>query len=198
MRCPMHHPLPVIGVVRCAGKRGEHRFLRLFDLQQQRRTIVRNEQANRAEGADAADPDGLECDVTPMVALQQHPPVLLQALGIRRGRLVRMQFMVTQMAHQRWLVLDFPIAVFSFDEAEMLSRTPQNGLAALLDVVADFVGFDVGYRAGEIDARAPRGERGQQRQLLQVTAIALSGNPSEIDGTPGQGPWQPDRRRRGS
>src|SRR6516164_6331808 len=79
---PDHYALPVIGVVRRPGERGEHRFLRLLDLQQQWRAVVCDEQADRAERADAADTDGLEGDVAAMIALHLHTAVLLQRLGI--------------------------------------------------------------------------------------------------------------------
>ena len=55
-----------------------------------------------------------------MIALQQHPPVLLQTLGVARESFMRMKLVVAQMADQRRLIFDFPIALFPFDETEML------------------------------------------------------------------------------
>ena len=63
------------------------------------------------------------------------------------------------MVHQGWLVLDFPIAVFAFDQSKMLSGTAQYGLAAFLDLVTDPGRVDVGDGGREIDARTPGGER---------------------------------------
>src|SRR5262249_56577824 len=80
---------------------------------------------------------------------------------------------VAQMVHQRRLVLDLPITVFPFDKTEMLGGALDYGLAALLDVMADLGGVDLGDRRLEIDRRAPGGERRQQRQLCQVPPIAL-------------------------
>src|ERR1700730_8894038 len=114
-----------------------------------------------------------------MVALQQHPPILLQRLGVGGESLMRMKLVVAQMAHQRRLVLDFPIAVFPFDETEMLCGALQYGLAAPLDPLSDPVGVDVGDRTGKIDMRAPGGERGEQRQPAKVPAIALGGSAGE-------------------
>src|SRR6516225_1885990 len=126
-----------------------------------------------------------------MIAPHQHLPILLQTLGIRRERLMRMQLVVAQMAHQRRLVLDLPIAVFPLDETVMLCGAPQCGFTALLDLVADLAGIDVGDRAGEIDARAPSRERRQQRQFSQVTAIALSSGAGELTALLGRGLGNP-------
>src|SRR6266404_1296437 len=95
-----------------------------------------------------------------------------------------MELVVAEMAYQRRLVLDLPITVFPFDETEMLGRTPQYGLSALLDFVTDLVGVDIGDGAGEIDARAPGSERRQHRQLSQVPAIALRSGAGEKTALP--------------
>ena len=73
----------------------------------------------------------------------------------------------------------------------MLCGAPQCGFTALLDLVADLAGIDVGDRAGEIDARAPSRERRQQRQLSQVTAIALSSGAGELTALLGRGLGNP-------
>src|SRR6266404_3645966 len=95
-----------------------------------------------------------------------------------------MELVVAEMAYQRRLVLDLPITVFPFDETEMLGRTPQYGLSALLDFVTDLVGVDIRDGAGEIDARAPCGKRRQRRQLSEVPAIALGGGAGEKTALP--------------
>src|SRR6516225_6648210 len=86
---------------------------------------------------------------------REHPPVLLQTLGIRRECLVRMQLVMVQMAHQGRPVLDPPVAVFLFNETVMLSGALQYCLTASLDLMADLVRVDRGNGGGQIDSRAP-------------------------------------------
>ena len=109
MRCP-NDPLAVITIVRGPGERGQDRLLRLLDLQQQRRPVIGDEQADRAEGADAADPDDFEGHVAQAVALQQDAPVLLQRLSVACKGLARIELTAAQMAHQRRFVFDAPMA----------------------------------------------------------------------------------------
>src|SRR5215469_14096066 len=84
-----------------------------------------------------------------------------------------MQLVVAQMVHQGRLVYYLPVAVLPFDKTVVLCGAPQCLLAAFLDVMANLVGIDVGYRGGEIDARTPGIERRQLRQLSQALAITL-------------------------
>src|ERR1700758_4232405 len=95
------------------------------------------------------------------------------------------------MAHQRRLVFDLPVAFFPFDETVMQCGAPQYGLTALLDLATDLVGVDIGNGGGKIDARAPCGERGKQRQLPQVPAIAFGGSARELTALPVRGLGDP-------
>ena len=69
MRSPTIYTLSMVEVSRCVGESFEHRLLRLFDLQQQGRAVVRHEEPYGTKCADTADSDGLERDVATMIAL---------------------------------------------------------------------------------------------------------------------------------
>src|SRR5262249_56895650 len=62
----------------------EHGLAGLLDLEKQRRAVAAREQADRAEGADAAHAHHLEGDVSERIALDQAVPLGRQALLIRR------------------------------------------------------------------------------------------------------------------
>ena len=114
----------MVGISRRAGEGFEHRWLCLFDLQQQGRAIIGHEEPDSAECADATDTHGLEGDVTTMVALHQDPTILLQCVRIRHESLMRMKLVMAQMVDQRRLVPDLPVAVLPFDETVMLGVAP--------------------------------------------------------------------------
>src|SRR5215469_16320732 len=110
----------MIGVSRGSCEGSKNRWLRLLDLQEQRSFVVGQEQADRAERADAADPDDFEGDVLKMIAPQQYAPILLQCLGIGDEGLACIELMAAQMAHERRLVSDAPTAADLLHEAKMV------------------------------------------------------------------------------
>ena len=75
----VHHPLALVVVPAGPGEPGEHRFLGLLDLEEQRVGLVTAQhQDDPAAGAHAAHADHLAGHVGELVLLEQHPAVRLQ------------------------------------------------------------------------------------------------------------------------
>ena len=174
-----NNPLAVIGILGSAGVGREHRFLRLLNLQQQWRFVIRHQQTDGTECADAADPDDFEGDVTQMVTLQQDPPVFLKCLSVRLERSPRMELVPTQMVHERWLFPNSPCSGMLLDQSEMRFGALQNRSEALLQTAADLAGVDVGDGAGKVDTRAPGADRRHLRQTRYVSTIIASSPASQ-------------------
>src|SRR5215469_9561158 len=169
----------MIGVSRGSCEGSKNRWLRLLDLQEQRSFVVGQEQADRAERADAADPDDFEGDVLKMIAPQQYAPILLQCLGIGDEGLACIELMAAQMAHERRLVSDAPTAADLLHEAKMVLPCRKHAGKALLLLTAELWWVDLGEHSAKVDAHAPSVERRQSRQIRQLFAIALAGRSRE-------------------
>ncbi|HSS59460.1 MAG TPA: hypothetical protein VLK59_15710 [Solirubrobacteraceae bacterium] len=79
----LHDPLALVRVFACARMRGEHRGIRLLDLEEQRivRRVAHQQDHHRLvpDGADAGD---LAREVLVVVAVQHHAPVRRQGPGV--------------------------------------------------------------------------------------------------------------------
>src|SRR5262249_34752133 len=112
------------------------------------------EQADRAERADAADPDDFEGDVLKMIAPQQYAPILLQCLSIGNEGLACIELMAAQMAHERRLVSDAPTAADRLHEATMLLPCRKHVGKALLLLTAELWWVDLRLPGAQGEAAA--------------------------------------------
>jgi len=88
----VYHPLTLMLELTRPGERGQHRFLRLLELEEQRLVrAVPEEQEDVGLGADRAHPDHLAGEVAEVEAAQHLPAVgrqRLQVLGHRVAQLI--------------------------------------------------------------------------------------------------------------
>jgi hypothetical protein len=171
-----HHPLAAGGEPGAPGERLQHRGLRLLDLQQQLLAVRGREQADRAEGADAADPHHLEQHVDQPVAPQQQRPVRRQRRDIAGEGQPSVVLVLRQPHRQRRGLAQSRHAIRPrLDQAVTDRLAPQplrQGLprASPGAMVGD--GLD---RVDQVDPLRPRLDRRQRRQPGDLRDVGAGG-----------------------
>jgi len=113
----VHHPLTLVLELARPGERGQHRFLRLLELQEQRLVRgVAEQQEDERLGADRAHADHLAGEVAEVEAVQHLTAVGRQGLQVLGDRVAQLLddagfLLDAEPDHHRWHRLDPVLAV---------------------------------------------------------------------------------------
>ena len=111
--------------------------------------------------------------------MQQHPPVLLQRLGIRGEGFARMQLVLVEATDERRLFSDAERPLVFFHQPKLLWPHFSTTRRGALSSFPQLDGIDVGHSLHKVYALAPGDHRRHRRKLRHILAVGPCGGASQ-------------------